>query len=230
MSGKHIIGRDVCRAGFANEPALRAIGLSHDQVAAAVVGTYRLLDRIDATLISDGVDPLCQIVELANLSSMIGNILGAELAKASNGLYVRNGPHKFPDLLAAHAGAAQSGIEIKMALNRNNPKGHLAKEGHYLTCRYLLVDEEGKACFQKEDRPKARRPVVWELRTGYLTDKHFNISNTAGDSGKTAVVNAEGRDALKVIYVDLDMVPGAQRGPRFRAYQALFSDINPPPI
>ena len=227
MPAEHVLKRDVCRNGFANADALAAVGLSHEQLATSILGTYRLLDRIDATLIDDGVDPLCQIVELANLSSMIGNMLGAEVAKASNGLYVRNGPHKFPDLIPAHANAAQSGIEIKMALNRNNPKGHLAKEGHYLTCRYLLIDDEGNACVDKEDRPKARRAVVWELRTGYLVDAHFNISNTEGDSGKTAVINADGLEALKVVYVDLEMVPGARRGPRYRAYQSLFEDPTP---
>ena len=230
MPAKHIIDRDVCRNGFANADALTAIGLSHEQLAAAVVGTYRLLDRIDATLVSDGVDPLCQVVELANLSSMIGNVLGAEVAKASNGLYVRNAPHRFPDLLAAHANAAQTGIEIKMALNRNTPKGHLAKEGHYLTCRYLLVDDAGDPCVEKVDRPRATRPVIWEMRTGYLLDEHFNISNTAGDSGKTAVVNASGMDALEVVYVDLEMVPGARTGARYRAYQGLFAPANPPLI
>lgn len=228
MAPKHVLNRDICKAGLANAYALAAIGLSHDQIANAVIGTYRLLDRIDATLVSDGVEPLCQVVELANLSSMIGNILGAEVAKASAGLYVRNGPHKFPDLLPNHADAAQTGVEIKMALNRNQPKGHLAKEGHYLTCRYLLVDEAGEACVDKVDRPRANHPVIWELRTGYLLEEHFNISNTAGDSGKTAVINADGMSTLKVVYVDLDMVPGAKRGARYQAYQALFEPANLP--
>jgi hypothetical protein len=222
MSGEHVLARDVCRHGFANEAALHAIGLSYDQVAASIAGTYRLFDRIDATLTSDGVDPLCQIVELANLSSMIGNVFGAELAKASEGLYVRNGPHRFPDLLPANEGSVPSGIEIKIALNRNYPKGHLAKEGHYITCRYVLINAEGSMCIEKVDRPKATKAAIWELRAGYLTDEHFNISNTEGDSGKTAVVNALGMEALKIFYVDLELVPGARTGPRFREYQALF--------
>jgi hypothetical protein len=223
MAPKHVLGRQLCAKGLVNPKALADIGLSHDQLTAAVLGTYRLLDRIDATLVSDDVEPLCQMVELANLSSMIGNVLGAELAKASNGLYVRNGPHKFPDLIPAHSNAAKSGIEIKMALNRNNAKGHLAKEGHYLTCRYLLTGETGEPCVEKVDRSKARRAVVWELRTGYLKDEHFNISNTEGDSGKTAVINAAGMEALKVVYVDLEMIPGAKRGPRYKAYEALLT-------
>ncbi|WP_315763872.1 hypothetical protein [Sphingomonas sp. Y38-1Y] len=208
--------------GFANTASLTKVGLSSDQLAASVAGTYRLLDRIDQTLTADGVEPLCQIVELANLSSMIGNVLGAEVAKASNGMYVRNGPHKFPDLVPAHPNAAKSGIEIKMALNRNNPKGHLAKEGNYLTCRYVLIDADESPCTEKADRHKAQRAVIWEMRAGYLTEDHFNISNTAGDSGKTAVVNASGMEALKVVYVDLDMVPGSRNGANYRAYAALL--------
>lgn len=226
MAAKHIIDREICRNGCANSETLESLGLSHDQLAAAIRGTYRLMDSIDATLVADGVEPLCQIVELANLSSMIGNVFGAEVAKSSNGLYVRNGPHKFPDLLPAHKHAASSGIEIKMALNQNTPKGHLAKEGHYLTCRYLLIDGEGRVCLEKEDRVRAVRPVIWEVRAGYLLEEHFNISNTAGDSGKTAVVNREGMEALKVAYVDLDIVPGARKGPRYSAYRALF-ETNP---
>lgn len=222
MPLEHIAAREICKNGFANEEALEEVGLSHDQLAAAVRGTYRLMDSIDATLTGDGVEPLCQVVELANLSSMIGNVLGAEVAKASNGLYERNGPHKFPDLLPSHPNAVETGVEIKMALNMNTPKGHLAKEGHYLTCRYLLIDDEGNSCIKKEDRPQAVRPVIWEVRTGYLTEDHFNISNTAGDSGKTAVINAAGMAALKVVYVDLEMVPGARRGARYSAYQSLF--------
>ncbi len=60
------------------------------------------------------------------------------------------------------------------------------------------------------------------MRAGYLTEDHFNISNTAGDSGKTAVVNASGMEALKVVYVDLDMVPGSRNGANYRAYAALL--------
>lgn len=224
----HVLERRVCAAGFANPGALEVVGLSHDRLAAAVHSTYRLLDRIDETLTGDGVEPLCQIVELANLSSMIGNMLGAEIAKASNGLYRRNGPHRFPDLLPLHASAASSGIEIKMALNRNNPKGHLAKEGHYLTCRYVLIDAQGNACVEKVDRFRAAHVCIWEMRTGYLREAHFNISNTAGDSGKTAAINAAGLEQLQVIYVDLAMVPGTQRGARFKAYQALFGANRPP--
>ncbi len=218
----HILARQADPRGFANDQALAALGLDRSQIAGSVAGTYRLLDRIDATLVADGVDPLCQIVELANLSSMIGNVFGAELAKASNGLYRRNGPHKYPDLLPASEGAVSGGVEIKMALNRNQPKGHLAKEGCYVTCRYVLLDKDGVVVAETADRPKARRAAIWELRAGHLSKPHFNCSNTEGDSGKTAVVNAAGMRELKVVYVDLALVPGSQQGKNYKEYRGLL--------
>lgn len=216
------MAREANPQGFANEEQLATLGFSREQIAKTIVGTYRLLDRIDATLVSDGVDPLCQIVELANLSSMVGNVIGAELAKNSNGLYRRNGPHKYPDLLASGRGAAPGGVEIKMALNRNKPKGHLAKEGHYITCRYVLIDKDGVVINEVADRPKALRAAFWEIRAGYLDATHFNISNTDGDSGKTAVVNSAGMAELKVIYIDLPLYPGAQRGALYKQYSDLL--------
>jgi hypothetical protein len=218
----HVVAREPDPNGFVNPQAIGDVGLTHKQIAKSIVGTYRLLDRIDATLTADGVDPLCRIVELANLSSMIGNIIGAEIAKNSAGLYRRNGPHKYPDLLPVGKGAAAEGVEIKMALNRNQPKGHLAKPGHYITCRYVLIDKKGAMVTEAADRPKATSAAIWELRTGYLSTEHFALSNTAGDSGKTAVINAAGMDELKVIYVDLALVPGTQRGAGYQRYLDLF--------
>ena len=48
---------------------------------------------------------------------------------------------------------------------------------------------------------------IWEVRFGHLSVKHFNVSNTAGDSGKTAVVNKAGMEQLEVVYVDPDLEP-----------------------
>lgn len=195
---------------FLDDRPLRAIGLSQEALANAIASTYHLLDRIDSTLIGEDVAPLCQMVELANLSSMIGNIIGAELAKHSQGNYCRNQPHKYPDLVAQTKSAAQSGIEIKMALGKNAAKGHLAKEGHYIICKYVLVDRNGHPIRTKEERPNARYPVFWEIKYGYLTEDCFNISNTAGDSGKTAVINAVGNSKLVRVFHDRTKEPSSR--------------------
>jgi hypothetical protein len=63
---------------------------------------------------------------------------------------------------------------------------------------------------------------IWEARFGYLLEEHFNISNTAGDSGKTAVINADGMEALKVAYIDLNYCPFTNRSKNFKIYQNII--------
>lgn len=141
---------------FLNAGALKDIGLDHLMIRMAIDDTYDLLDKIDRTLLNAGVFPLSQTVELANLSSMIGNIFAAALAHRSDGALVRNGPHKYPDLLATGSKSDVPDIEIKMALENNKPKGHLAKPGQYLTCRYILCDAHGVPSLDKKNRGTIR--------------------------------------------------------------------------
>jgi hypothetical protein len=213
----------VVSGRIANGRLLDEIGLSAEVLKAAISQTYDLLDKIDQTLTSAGVFPLSQTVELANLSSMIGNIFGAAIAQHSKGLFRRNGPHKFPDLLSVSP-TEWPDLEIKMALEGNKPKGHLAKPGYYITCRYVLCDLNGKYEIGKAAR--GITPYIWEVRCGLLEEAHFNISNTAGDSGKTAVVNAAGMLALKIVYVDIERAPLSKRGRVFSEYAALVASGN----
>ena len=81
-SNQHVLERRPAPGGFVNLDALEEIGFGPVQLSGTILATYHLLDRIDATLAADGIEPLCQVVELANLSSMIGNILGAEMAQS----------------------------------------------------------------------------------------------------------------------------------------------------
>jgi hypothetical protein len=103
--------------------------------------THAILDLLDEKLLSSGAFPISELIELANLSSMVGNLLGAGIVKFSNGIFQRNGPHKYPDLLSQNDIAKD--IEIKIALEINKPKGHVVKVGYYLICRYVLVSEDG---------------------------------------------------------------------------------------
>lgn len=212
--------REPASNGFVNSNALERIGLSHDILREAIRDTYQLLDQIDATLESAGVFPLSQTVELANLSSMIGNIFASAIAKHSKGLLKRNRPHKYPDLLTTEIFPQVPDIELKMALETNKPKGHLAKEGHYITCRYVLCQPDGSLIIGKENR--GIKPYIWELRFGHLLRKHFNISNTEGDSGKTAVVNAAGLELLEIVYCDIERAPLSRTSKTYQSYKRLF--------
>jgi len=183
---------------FRSTGLMNAIGLTPDMLKAASDSVYNTLEAIDSALVDRGTDRLADIVELANLSSMLGNMLRAGIAQSSRGTYLSNGPHKHPDLL--HRDNPDQNIEIKVALEDNQPKGHLAKPGIHLTCHYVLCDHLGSFTPGKEGRGNVVR--VWMLRVGRLVESDFNISNTEGDSGKTAVVNAQGMAKLEPVYFD----------------------------
>lgn len=192
---------------FIDRTALLEAGLTEAMLKRTLIEVNELMDSVDNALIEHGVERLSQIVELANLSSMLGNIFAAAIAANSDGVFRRNGPHKYPDLLSSKAGV--SDIEVKVALETNKPKGHLIKTGRYLTCRYVLCDEHGNGLFDKANRGAV--PWIWEVRCGVLENHHFSVSNTEGDSGKTAVVNKEGMEALKVVYLDGERLPYTDR-------------------
>lgn len=195
-------------SAFLNEEALHThTGLRNKQLAKSIASCYATMDVIDAELIRRGESRIAKLVELANLSSMVGNFLGAGIADASRGRYKRNKPHAYPDLLPCEAGA--QGIELKMALEDNRPKGHLAKSGCHMTVRYVLANATGHYARGKEKRGDLVR--IWEIRVGMLDkDKDFDISNTEGDSGKTATIKTDTLWNMPVVYLDREAIPYAK--------------------
>lgn len=190
-----------------NEDRLMALtGLDTSAIRSAVEYTYDTLDLIDAELVARGSEPISGLVELANLSSMIGNLVGAGIAEASRGLYKRNRPHAFPDLVPQRSDLPD--LEVKTALESNSPKGHLPKAGVYLTFRYALGGPNGEYVRGKDGR--GRTAWVWEVRVGRLEEEDFSLSNTAGDSGKTAVIRTASFKAMPVVLFDRRFYPYAR--------------------
>jgi hypothetical protein len=180
-----------------------AAGMTHDSLRQGIEEAYAILDSIDHGLLSKGYPRFAKMVELANLSSVVGNVLAEGIVKHSSGVFSRAGAHKYQDLRANPNVEGAENIEIKMALGKNKPKGHLAKGGHYLTCRYVLGDHTG--AFKKGVNGDV--VWIWEVRLGVLSDADFSISNTAGDSGKTAVVTSDAFKRLKLVYLDERFFP-----------------------
>jgi transcriptional regulator with XRE-family HTH domain len=195
--------RTVSSSNIIRTPLLkRNTGISCDMVLRAIQYCYNLLDLIDTQLLRAGADSLSFTVELANLSSIIGNILGAGLAKYSDEQYIRNRPHIYPDLIPGALSpellrGIGAGIEIKVALNKNKPKGHLPKPGHYFTFRYVL----------KEQSEKHSSVEIWEVKYGVLGIEDFLLSNTEGDSGKTAVIKTDAFNRMRNIFFDAALCP-----------------------
>jgi len=198
--------RTVNRQHLHNEQALAELtGLNHVCIRNAIQGCYQTLDTIDFQLAAHNTPPMAKLVELANISSMIGNLLGGQIAVCSNGLYQRNRPHTYPDLLPIPPHALN--IEIKIALDTNRPKGHLPKPGTYMTFRYILAQKGGKYVRGKETRGDTA--FIWEGRIGVLEAEDFDVSSTEGDSGKTAVIKTSSFDAMSVFYFVPELLPYA---------------------
>lgn len=200
--------RTVNPAHFENTDVLSGLtGLGPEWVASAIESCYSTLDIIDEKLIEDAAVPLARLVEGANLSSMMGNLLGAGLAVASGGIYVRNRPHAYPDLLPLHEHTLPA--EVKLAFETNRPKGHLPKAGLHLTFRYVLGDRGGRFVTGKDNRGDTA--WIWEAAIGVLDASDYDISNTEGDSGKTAVIKTESFKHMTRIYYQRDFYPYTRR-------------------
>jgi transcriptional regulator with XRE-family HTH domain len=198
--------RTADRSHLIDELDLKAFtGLTGETVAQAIDSAYHTLDLIDEQMREAGSPPLAELVELANLSSMLGNLLGGGLARASNGLYERNGPHKYPDLLPVREGLP--GLEVKTALETNRPKGHRAKAGVYVTFRYVLIRD---GLYTRGRESRGDTVAVWEVKFGELDEGDFALSNTEGDSGKTAVFKAEAFNAMELVYYNPELLPYAK--------------------
>jgi hypothetical protein len=87
------------------------------------------------------------------------------------------------------------------------PKGHLPKPGNYMTFRYVLCNKSGKYVRGKENRGDTA--YLWEGRVGQLEIVDFSVSNTAGDSGKTAVIKTASFNAMSVFYFVPELLPYA---------------------
>ena len=199
--------RTLSAEHFRNGPALRAItGMTQPILRAGIEHCHQTLDTMDFQLELHGAKPIGRLVELANLSSMIGNILAEGMAANSAGLYERNTPHTYPDLVPQKKPAVP--LEVKIALETNRPKGHLPKPGTYLTFRYVLCDKDG--VFGRGKDKRGDTAYIWEAKVGVLTKDDFDLSNTEGDSGKTAVVKTASFDRMALVYFNPNLMPYAR--------------------
>jgi transcriptional regulator with XRE-family HTH domain len=194
------------RSNLRNQDKLLAItGLSQEMLLAAIQEAYNTIDLIDAELTTKGLVPISKLVELANLSSMLGNIIGGTIAEASEGLYERNKPHHYPDLLPIDRSRGAIDLELKMALEKNRPKGHLPKAGTYISFRYVLGNKDGS--YQKGKENRGDTAWIWEVKVGVINEEDFDISNTDGDSGKTAVIKTKVFNEMALVYFDEKYCP-----------------------
>jgi hypothetical protein len=208
----------ILEGTIVNREVLEQAGVPAPILVKAVEELYDVLDTLDEAMQKKGMMPLSANVELATYSAIIGNTFAASLASLLDTRFLKNNPHKFPDLISLDE--TYHPIEIKVALEKNSPKGHLVKPGYYFTCRYVLCDCDGKFSLRK----RGTRAYIWELRCGLLTESHFGASDTLGDSGKTAWVNELGMAELQVVFFDKGRAPYKENGIVMKRYDQLLSE------
>ena len=203
---------------FHNESVTNLYGITNIQIKKTIEYTYEVLDSIDSKLTEANTNKFSKLVELANLSAMIGNLFRSGFIKNTSGLFRENAPHAFPDLLCNNKDYRN--LEIKVALETNKPKGHLVKPGSHIILRYSLCDLDKKYIHGKENRGDTA--WIWQICIGELMSSHFSISNTEGDSGKTAVITKEGMENLNTIYFDPRFFPYKKNGATFKRFKKYF--------
>jgi hypothetical protein len=211
--------RRIRKSDFATSDGIDRVDLTLDTIRDGINHTYSTLGAINETLVDNGSERMAEIVELAGFSSMLGDLLTSGVAQSSSGVFTRNAPHTFPDLL--HNEDENKGVEVKIALEDNQPKGHLVKPGYYLTFRYVLADKNKD--YTRNER--GNTAYIWEVRFGYLDDSCFNTSDTDGDSGKTATISAGALDGMSLLLCDFDLFPysKSRRGTKYKEY---WNDVN----
>lgn len=180
-------------------------GLSGDAIARAVEFAYRKLDLIDEQMRASGSRPIVGLVELPDLSSLVGDLFAAGVARASNGLYVQNGPDHYPSLLPLRQGFPE--LEVATALETDRPTSGSGKAGLYLTSRYVLADRDGTYTRGKDSRGDT--VAVWEIRFGELGDGDFHVAGTRTGNG-SAKLRKEALDRMELVYYDPALLPYAR--------------------
>ncbi len=158
MAERHVKRIPAAKYIRNEDKLIEIIGIDAGILLGAMAACYQTLDAIDEQLISKGTAPVANLVEPANLSSMVENLIAAGIADSSNGLYARNRPHAYPDLLPLKRPAVD--LELKIALETNRPKGHLPKPGAYMTFRYPICIGRSAGALQTGKGAQARYSVA----------------------------------------------------------------------
>ena len=196
--------RQLEPAHLGESPHLEAAtGLTAAAIARAVEIAYRKLDLIDEQMRASGSRPIVELIDIAELSSLMGNLLSAAVARASNGLYVQNGPDHSPNLLPVRQGLPE--LEVATALETERPTGAARKAGLHLVLRYVLADRSG--AYTRGADSRGDTVAVWEIRFGNLSEG--DCISSARANGRAQLKKAA-LERMELVYYDPALLPYAR--------------------
>jgi transcriptional regulator with XRE-family HTH domain len=179
-------------------------GLAGDTVTRAIDLAYRKLDLVDEQIRGSGPSSLVGLVETADFSSLLADLLSAGIARASSGLYVQSGPDHSSSLLPLRQGLPE--LDVAAALETNRTAIAAAKAGVYLTFRYVLAERDGTFTRGKDSRGDTA--AVWEVRFGELREHDFHAPG-ARATGSTRL-KKEAMDRMELVYYNPELLPYAR--------------------
>ena len=185
-------------------PAFRlaaATELTSAMVASSMEFAYRRLDLIDTQMRGAGSRPLGRLLDPADLTATLADLLSAGIARASNSRYAQDGREHAPDLLPLHQGLPE--LELKVALETTLPARGARGAGLYLIFRYVLTERDGT--FQRGKDSRGDTVTVWEVRFGELHDEDFR----SGPRG-SARLTRDALERLELVYYDPALLPYAR--------------------
>lgn len=178
--------------------------LTGETIRRAINAAYHKLDLIDEQMRESGSPLLVELVGLQHLSALLGSVLGSGVARASNGLYMQNGPRQHPDLLPLRHGLPE--VEVRAALETNRPVSGPTIAGIYLVFRFVLVDR--KTGYTRGVDSRGDTVAVWEAKFGELSDDDFHASKA--NTGKSPVLRKDALDRMESVYYNPDFLPYAK--------------------
>jgi transcriptional regulator with XRE-family HTH domain len=194
--------REVDRGLF--DPGARLAGateLTPAMVAGAIEFAYRRLDLIDTQMRGAGSRPIGKLVDPADLTATLADLLSAGFARVSNGRYVQSGRDQAPDLLPLRQGLPE--LELKAALETALPPRGSSGSGLYLIFRYVLTERDGT--FQRGKDARGDTVTVWEARFGELAEQDFR----SGPRG-SARLTRDALEGMELVYYDPALLPYAK--------------------
>jgi transcriptional regulator with XRE-family HTH domain len=198
--------REPDRAHVGVCPLLEATtGLTGGTVARAVEIAYRKLDLIDQQMRASGSRPIAGLVDLPDLTELVGDLLSAGMARASNGVYLQAGPEHWPRLQPLRQGLPE--LEVAAALETDRPTGRPGTAGVFLVFRYVLADRSG--AFTRGQDARGDTVAVWEIRFGALGEEDFHVTGTRTGAG-TARLRRGALDRMELVYYDPALLPYAK--------------------
>ena len=69
----------------------------------------------------------------------------------------------------------------------------------YIIFLYILGTPDGHYTKGKENRGST--PWIWEIKVGNISKADYSLSNTEGDSGKTAVIKTDKFNNMALVYI-----------------------------